>query len=1001
MVAAPAPSFRHQPPALQPHLVRRPRLLATLRGRFDRRLTVVAAGAGYGKTTVLSQALDENRSDPYGDDVWLLAGGRDRTPSHLLAALGEALSGTGDQTPTVEHLHDLIVLRSPASVCLVIDDAHLLDGSDAWDAIRDLLDALPANGHLMIGSRTLPPLSVRRRQSTGEAAVLTEADLAFSDSELGELVQRLRPDPDLRGGGRAGAVASWPAVAVLSATAGHEASLGYLWEEILGGLPADQRRALALVARIGLVDDELVGAVVGGDWTASSLVAGLPLVDSVGSSSRLHDLWLQALADVVPPTQWRPALAAGAEVLLARGELVRAVRLFRDAGDLVRLRLVVRRFASLPLSAGLNRPEAEALLDVLPEPDREGSLGLSLRAVLQWTAGEVERALEQMLDQARSEGDDELRALAWWRMTQLRGDTDPTSMALTPEVEELASAGWPLARSAVALIRSHQAQDRGDVAEALAVLEGLGGIDPQTRQVALASRLLALGRPEAVEVSLEDVLAAGVADPVAAQAVWLRGDIDPLVAWPVAATLPAAYGLRRLPAVEVPLLAVVSSVAMAAGATAEARSLADQALGRAHLVVPRLQLFALVADAFVALHEEGDEAFVVRLRRAQEVVPFEAWPAWAYLGVLGPVRALDPEGSRLDGLDLGGALSTAVAAGRAIAELRAGRGPAAAEALPWRNPTVLLVHLGPALLCELAVAAGRAAGPASGVLASLPGASRWLRRLLGHPDASVRSRAQELVSSLPERPDHDLHVQAFGGLAVTRSDGVAVPSLDRRGRLRQLLARLVVERSIPRDSLAEEMWPELSPDQAANNLRVNLSKLLDVIEPDRRGSGSWWIQAHGERLVLATEGLTTDVEVFDRHLADARAAEAQGAPTVAYDHYRAASALYEGELLHGLDDGAVLHERIRLASLAYGAACRQAEFQLARGEPEVALGHATEAAGLDPYGERAHRLLVRCHLALGSNSSARATAQLLRDRLAAEGLRPEPETEAELARLRV
>ena len=49
----------------------RPRLLATLRGRFDRRVTVVVAGPGFGKTTLLAQALSENRLDPLGIDHWV------------------------------------------------------------------------------------------------------------------------------------------------------------------------------------------------------------------------------------------------------------------------------------------------------------------------------------------------------------------------------------------------------------------------------------------------------------------------------------------------------------------------------------------------------------------------------------------------------------------------------------------------------------------------------------------------------------------------------------------------------------------------------------------------------------------------------------------------------------------------------------------------------------------------------------------------------------------
>ncbi len=300
---------------------------------------------------------------------------------------------------------------------------------------------------------------------------------------------------------------------------------------------------------------------------------------------------------------------------------------------------VARRFVSLPLSTGLNRAEAEVLYDLLPAAERSGPVGRCLESVLLWNADEVHQALQQMLERATAVGDDEMRALAWWRLVQLHGDTDPATMSVPDELRSLADAGWPLARSSVALVRSHMAQERADVQEAIAVLDDLGGPHPQTRKVAVGSRLLALGQPEMVAVTLDDVLAEGAADPIAAQAVWFRGDIDPDLAWPIAAEMPAAYGLRRFAGVEVPLLGIVSSVALAAGANAEARSLADRAVARAHLVVPRLALFAHVADALVALVEDGEGC--ERLGAALADVALEPWPA----GVPGRARP-DPSARR-------------------------------------------------------------------------------------------------------------------------------------------------------------------------------------------------------------------------------------------------------------------------------------------------------------------------------------------------------------------
>lgn len=975
---AAAGSFRTRIPGPRPGLVRRPRLLAQLAERFDRRLTVVVAGAGYGKTTLLAQAIADNLLDPQGTDVWLQLGVVDRTPAYLVAGLAEALTGDPDAAADVDSLVELLLLDAPDSVVLFLDDVHLLEGAPSVAVLEALLDAMPRNAHLVLGSRTLPALSIRRRQSAGEAEVIDAGALAFTEGELAELASSLGADPSV-------ALPSWPALAVLTGTAGRDASMGYLWEEIIGKLPAERRRALALVARLDGFDDELVRAVAGSTWTGARLVEGLPLVEVAAASWRLHDLWRTALADVVAPGEWRPALVVAAQVHRNRGELVRATVLLREAGEFDEVVTLARQYASLPISARLSRAEAEVLFDLLPVGAQAGPVGLALQSVLLWTPGEVERALTDLCERAAAEGDDEMWALGWWRRVQLQGDTDPAALEVTDELAGLADAGWPLARSAVALVRSHAAQDERDVPTALEVLDDLGGPHPLTRQVALASRHLALGQPELVAATLDEVLAEGVTDPVAAQAVWFRGDIDPDAAWPIAADLPDSYGLRRLAAVEVPLLSMVASVALAAGAVPDARSLVARARARRPFVAARLAVFADVADALVALEEEGDEAFRTQFARATDAVPLAPWPAWAYLGALAPIRALVPGAAWLDELELGPSMSTAVTAGRAIAELRSGTGRDTAQALPWSDPSLLRVHVPPSLLCELALAASPDVVDAEKLLAGLPSVATSARRLIDHPDPVVCERAAALVGRVAVRPSYELRVSALGALAMARSDGVAVESLGRRHRLRQLFGRLVVERTVNRTVVAEEMWPDLSVEQAANNLRVTLAKLLAVVEPDRVDGTSWWIRAVDERLELADDGLVIDVDEFEAHLRSARSAEAQRASSLAYDHYLAAIDCYGGALLPDIDEAWVVHERLRLHSLAYAAACRLAEFDVARGEPERAMEHAGAALRIDPLGERAHRLLIGCHMALGATDAARATAEEMAQRLGTTG----------------
>jgi DNA-binding SARP family transcriptional activator len=976
-------------------VIQRPRLLALLQRRFEHRLTVIVAGAGFGKTTLLAHAVAANALEPDGDDCYLSVGAPDRAPEVLLAGLARAVGGPDARHADVGAVADEVWARAPRSVALLLDDTHLLDGSASWSVVADLLEHLPENGHLVVAGRRSPSLPVRRLQARGQAQVLGEDELAFTDDELEEYAAAA-------GLGRAEGrtLPAWPALAALSGTVGKGATIEFVWDEVLSGLDADRRVALAMVAPLARLDDELVRAALGDGWTAAGLVAGLPLVAGVDGVFRLHDLWQDVLADGCEPGRRAEALVAAGAVHLARGEHVEAARAYHRADRPELVAVVARRFAALPLSAGLNRDDADAIARLLSPADRHGPLGAYFGTFHAWALDhrEVQRTMRSIALAATEGGDEELASLAFWRLTQLQGDDDPSNLQVDPVVASLAARGLPLARSAVALVRSHQAEERADVEGALAVLDDFVAPDLATASMARGSRLLALGQPERIAVTLEDVLADGVQDPIAAQAVWFRGEIDPMAAWPIAAGLPAMFGQRRVPAAEVALIGIVAAVGVAAGEVAEARQLADLALAKAGPLPRRSRLFAEVADAMVALAEDGDRACRERFERLFAEVPLAPWPAWAYLSALAPIRALVPGTEWLDDLRLGPSLRTAVAAGRAVAELRAGRGPGAARALPWAMPTLLAVHVPPPLRAELLVALAGELPAAPALLDAVPHAGRWLRRSADHPDHGVRRAAAAAVVRFPHRPPYDLAVRTFGGFTVERTDGRPVVGFDRKARLQQLLGLLLVERSASRAALAARMWPDLAERPAANNFRVTLSTLLDVLEPDRAGEQPWFVRSEGDRVSIASEGVRTDAAALVDAMDRARLAEQQFAPALALEHFAVATARYRGPFLAELDDAAVALERSRLRALAHHAWCRRGELLLARGEPEEALAAATAAVGIDELSERAHRLRIRCQLALGAVDTSRSAAAELRSLLSRSGLTPEPETRKLLGR---
>ncbi len=124
-------TIRHQAPTAAADLVTRPRLIRLLRRRFEERLTVVTAGAGFGKTTLLAQAVQENRLEQFGQDYWLGVRELDRDPDQLLIGLFQSITGLpGRPSVTTDEIAELVWMRSPDSVALIVDDLHRLEDAE-------------------------------------------------------------------------------------------------------------------------------------------------------------------------------------------------------------------------------------------------------------------------------------------------------------------------------------------------------------------------------------------------------------------------------------------------------------------------------------------------------------------------------------------------------------------------------------------------------------------------------------------------------------------------------------------------------------------------------------------------------------------------------------------------------------------------------------------------------------------------------------------------------
>jgi len=203
-------------PPTRAELVSRPGLIERLNGGLDRKLTLLSAPAGFGKTTLVSHWVENLRDNNNETDrqpvrvAWLSLDEDDNDPVRFLTyfitavnqikgidddlgqgALSMLLSSQPPPSNTVliSLINDLAAVTE--KIIFVLDDYHLIESDPIHQALVFLLENLPPQLHLVIATRQDPSLSLGRLRARDQITEIRAADLRFSKSEAADFLNQV------------------------------------------------------------------------------------------------------------------------------------------------------------------------------------------------------------------------------------------------------------------------------------------------------------------------------------------------------------------------------------------------------------------------------------------------------------------------------------------------------------------------------------------------------------------------------------------------------------------------------------------------------------------------------------------------------------------------------------------------------------------------------------------------------------------------------------------
>jgi LuxR family transcriptional regulator, maltose regulon positive regulatory protein len=1049
------------PPPRATNTLSRPRVSQALQQALDHRLTILQAGAGYGKSTALADFAQS-----FVPLVWYQVHQEDNDPLVFLLHLNHAIRYAIPDIPnlpieTLEHwdgtrgplpwkmIVDQVInalsehLSTP--VLLVIDDAHLVTENGDIPLLLDRLVGLsPASLHTLLSGR--PPLSLPSLphwRSKGETYFLDQSTLAFTTEEITTLyLHHYRLD-----------LVSEEIENLLRYTEGWAIALQLVWQsirnqpgwelprhssansldslfdvlarEVFDRQPEDVREFLLATASLR----ELIPAAcdhLRQSHDSAAMLAHLRRQDlfvneTAGGALRYHPIFHDFLRQQSDPARQKTWHQSAAGYFLAQDNPEAALFHLLDAGQWEQMADVLDSYAATLLTAG-RLDTLDAYLASLP-PET-----LPQHPRLLFTLGELAR-LHSRFDEARGWYE---QAESTWRARNqpdgiaraLRGRArvyldivDPLSAERLLEEAVRISDGSQDREAQVRLYEllaeNHLNAGRVEEAERLrqrAEALHLAGPDKETL---LFRVLLRTGRLHEARKALEERAKIEQDDPVQTprahrETLLVLSLVYSLMGLRNEALQASLDGMKRGHELKSPFVTAVGYMRQGSALNLFADERAQECFQQAIEISRSLSVARLRVEAnwglcrFYGYRGELDHANTC----AQEAVTVAEQAGDEWIGSLVQVTmgaSLNLAGEYAAAEDwlnraYRGFQESSDPFGRVASHLWL------AYSLFKQKKKARLEQVLAGMLDEM-VAGDYAFIFLRPTLLGPPDERLFLPLLLyarkqGYQSAAIHRILEKLnLPGLDLHPGYQLRVQTLGGFQVWRGSDPIPPNAWRREKSKQLFQLLLTHRKtqLTREQICEFLWPESDPETAQRNFKVTLNTLYQVLEAERE-------PGEDSAFILREDllyGLRPGADIWLDAEQFSRALQPGSGQKIPQESILQALSYYQGEYLPGaLYEDWAAEERERLAALFLESADKLAESLLEHGRHTEAIDLCQRILAQDNCWERAYRYLMTAYDHLGNRGQVARVYQRCVQTLREElDVSPSPETEKLYQRL--